>query len=75
VVVADLTRDKECGRVPIGGEPDAIWFNPERQELYVAIGDPGSLEVLDCQRLVVTEQLDTEQGAHTTAFDVRRQLL
>jgi DNA-binding beta-propeller fold protein YncE len=75
VVVVDLTRDQEIGSVPIGGEPDAIWFNPQRQELYVAIGDPGLLEVLDCRRLTISERLNTERGAHTTAFDVRRQLV
>jgi DNA-binding beta-propeller fold protein YncE len=75
VVVADLKQDTAIASVPIGDEPDAIWFNPERQELYVATGEPGLLEVLDCRGLQVTERLSTEPGAHTTAFDVRRQLL
>jgi DNA-binding beta-propeller fold protein YncE len=75
IVVLDLTRDMETVSVPIGGEPDAVWFNPECQELYVAIGDPGLLEVLDTRRLVLAEQLHTEQGAHTTAFDLRRQFV
>jgi len=75
VVVLDLTRDQEVASVPISGEPDAIWFNAKRHELYVAIGSPGWIEVLDCQRMRVAERLETEQGAHTTAFDPRRQLL
>lgn len=75
VVTLDLTRDLEIARLPIDGEPDAIWFNAERQRLYVAIGQPGVIDVVDCQRMTVIERLTTEAGAHTTAFDVRRQLL
>jgi len=75
VVVLDLIQDREIARVPIGGEPDAIWFNPRRNELYIAIGTPGLLDVVDCQRMEISARLETEAGAHTTAFDVHRQLL
>jgi DNA-binding beta-propeller fold protein YncE len=75
VVVVDLTQDQEVASLPIGGEPDAIWFNAARQLLYVAIGQPGLVDVVDCQRMVMKERVATEAGAHTTAFDARRQLL
>jgi DNA-binding beta-propeller fold protein YncE len=75
VVVLDLTRDQEVASMPIDGEPDAIWFNARRQRLYVAIGQPGVVDVVDCQRMIVAERLTTEEGAHTTAFDAARQLL
>jgi DNA-binding beta-propeller fold protein YncE len=75
VVVLDLTHDQEVASLPIGGEPDAIWFNAARQLLYVAIGEPGVIDVVDCQQMVLKEQVATEQGAHTTAFDARRQRL
>jgi hypothetical protein len=75
LVVLNLTQDREIASVPIGGEPDAIWFNQARNELYVAIGDPGLVEVLDCERVLISERVPTEQGAHTTAFDTERQLL
>jgi DNA-binding beta-propeller fold protein YncE len=75
VVVLDLTQDQEVASLPIGSEPDAIWFNAARQLLYVAIGQPGLLDVVDCQRMVLKERVTTEQGAHTTAFDATRQLL
>jgi len=61
--------------LPIGGEPDAIWFNATRQLLYVAIGQPGWLDVIDCESMRLKERVTTEGGAHTTAFDARRQLL
>jgi DNA-binding beta-propeller fold protein YncE len=75
VIVLDLTRDREVASVAISGEPDAIWFNAQRQLLYVAIGTPGIIDVVDCERLVVAEEVATEVGAHTTAFDALRQRL
>jgi DNA-binding beta-propeller fold protein YncE len=75
LVVIDLTRNCEVASLPIGGEPDAIWFNAQRQLLYVAIGEPGLIDVVDCDRMTLAERLTTEQGAHTTAFDVDRQRL
>jgi DNA-binding beta-propeller fold protein YncE len=75
VVVLDLTQDQEVARLPISGEPDAIWFNSARQLLYVAIGQPGVVDVIDCKRMVLMEPVTTEQSAHTTAFDATRQLL
>jgi DNA-binding beta-propeller fold protein YncE len=75
LVVLDLTRDRELASVPIDGEPDAIWFNAQRELLYVAIGQPGLIVVVDCRRMAIAERLETEPGAHTTAFDARRQLL
>jgi YVTN family beta-propeller protein len=75
VVVLDLATDRELARVPIAGEPDAIWYNAAAQRLYVAVGQPGLLEVIDGRALAVVEQVVTEAGAHTTAFDGQRQRL
>jgi DNA-binding beta-propeller fold protein YncE len=75
LVVLDLTTDREVASVAIGGEPDAIWFNPQRNVVYVAIGKPGLIDVIDCGKHIVAERISTEQGAHTTAFDLARQRL
>ena len=75
VAVLDLEKHEEAGTVPIAGVPDAIWYNSRRERLYVAIGDPGVVDVVDTRRLVVDQQIPTELGAHTTAFDLERQLL
>ncbi len=61
--------------VPIGGEPDAIWFNSQRKLVYVAIGTPGLIDVVDVNRNELAQRVTTEQGAHTTAFDAARQRL
>src|SRR5215217_1078616 len=47
VVVLDAETGRERGSVPIPGVPDAIWFNPARERLYVAIGEPGVLAIVD----------------------------
>jgi DNA-binding beta-propeller fold protein YncE len=75
VAVLDLTADREVGRVPIAGEPDAIWYSAATERLYVAIGQPGVIDVVDGRTLAVVDQLQTEAGAHTTAFDSQRQRL
>jgi DNA-binding beta-propeller fold protein YncE len=75
VVTLDLANGQELAQVPIAGGPDAIWYTPRRQRLYVAIGDPGMVEVVDTQAMVIIQQVETERGAHTTAFDAARQRL
>ncbi len=75
VVAVDLKTGRELASVAIAGEPDAIWYNPGRLYLYVAIGQPGVLDVIDTQIMELVQELQTEGGAHTTAFDRTRQLL
>ncbi len=75
VVALDLGSGAELAEVPIAGVPDAIWYNAERELLYVAIGDPGLVEVIDTATMTRREQIETETGAHTTAFDHARQQL
>ena len=75
VCVLDLTTDREIARVPIAGEPDAIWYSSTAESLYVAIGNPGVVDVLDTRALAVVQQVSTGEGAHTTAFDRQRQRL
>jgi DNA-binding beta-propeller fold protein YncE len=75
VVAVELATGRELASVAIAGEPDAIWYNPGRLYLYVAIGQPGVLDVIDTQIMALVQELQTEGGAHTTAFDRTRQLL
>jgi YVTN family beta-propeller protein len=75
VVTLDTTTGSELARVPIAGTPDAIWHNHRTARLYVAIGDPGVIDVVNTATMAIDEQIATEVGAHTTAFDVLRQRL
>ncbi|MCL4542975.1 MAG: hypothetical protein M1118_00005, partial [Chloroflexi bacterium] len=75
VIVIDLNSGRVLGAVPIAGEPDAIWYHSRLNRLYVAIGTPGVVDVVDCRILRVVEHVVTERGAHTTAFDPGRNRL
>lgn len=53
----------------LSGSPDVIFFHPGLQRLYVAIGDPGVVDVFDTATMERTQVLETEKGAHTLALD------
>ncbi|HKV44717.1 MAG TPA: YncE family protein [bacterium] len=75
VIAADLKTGRELASVAIAGEPDAIWYNADRSHLYVAIGQPGVLDVIDTREMALAQEIATEAGAHTTVLDRTRQLL
>lgn len=66
----------DTGRVQneldISGVPDVVFFNAALGHLYVAIGDPGVIDVFDTQTMRRIETLPTEKGAHTIALDAAR---
>jgi DNA-binding beta-propeller fold protein YncE len=74
-----LELDADTGEViadeDIAGPPDVVFFNPTRQRVYVAVGDPGVIEVFDTAPLRRHETVVTEPGAHTLAFDPARNLV
>jgi DNA-binding beta-propeller fold protein YncE len=74
-IALDVLTGQETGRVTIAGTPDVIWYNAQLGQAYIAIGDPGVIEVVDVPTLRVIQTLSTEMGAHTTAFDPARQWL
>jgi len=59
----------------IAGTPDVVWFNAALGHLYIAIGDPGVIEVFATAPLRRRETVTTEPGAHTTSFDATRNLI
>lgn len=59
----------------IAGVPDVVFFNKALGRLYVAIGDPGVIEVFDTAPLRRHETVSTEAGAHTLSFDARRNIV
>jgi DNA-binding beta-propeller fold protein YncE len=75
VVTVDTSKGLELSQVPISGTPDAILHNHRLSWLYVAIQDPGMIDVVNTETMTVEEQIQTEVGTHTTAFDSRRQRL
>jgi DNA-binding beta-propeller fold protein YncE len=82
VVTLDLVKGREIARVSIAGPPDAIWHNHRFGRLYVSIAHlgtldqaPGVIDVVNTTTMTVEEQITTEAGAHTTAYDAQRQRL
>ena len=63
------------GAETIAGVPDVVFLDAELSRLYVAIGDPGVIEVLDTTPLRRRETVPTEPGAHTLSFDATRHLV
>jgi DNA-binding beta-propeller fold protein YncE len=59
----------------IAGVPDVVFFNKALHRLYVAIGDPGVIEVFDTAPLRRHETVVTEAGAHTLSLDTRRNIV
>lgn len=56
----------------LSGTPDVIFFNGKLNHLYVAVGDPGVIDIFDSNSLKKLETSKTERGAHTIAFDADR---
>jgi DNA-binding beta-propeller fold protein YncE len=71
-----VTLAADTGRVldeqDISGVPDVVIFNAALKHLYVAIGDPGVIDVFDTETMRPIETVITEKGAHTIAFDAER---
>ena len=75
LIVLDLRTGSELKAIPITGSPDVIWYNPRRERLYIAIGKPGVIDVIDTVSMTTAEKVQTEERAHTLAFDRLRQRL
>ena len=67
-----VTLDAASGEVldekPLSGVPDVVFFNRQRRHLYVAVGDPGVIDVFSTASMGRLATIETEPGAHTTAL-------
>jgi DNA-binding beta-propeller fold protein YncE len=68
LVTLDAGTGKVLNESRLSGVPDVVWFNPKLRQLYVAIGDPGVIDVFDTVSMTSLGSVATEKGAHTTAF-------
>jgi DNA-binding beta-propeller fold protein YncE len=64
----DARSGKILGQTPISGAPDVVFVDAVRGRLYVAVGDPGVIDVVDTTTMVKIAQVSTEKGAHTFAL-------
>jgi DNA-binding beta-propeller fold protein YncE len=69
LVALDRDSGAVLGSVTLPGEPDVVMHDPASARLYVAIGAPGVVSVIDDQRLETLETVETESGAHTIGWN------
>ena len=69
LVALDRDSGAVLGSVTLPGAPDVVMHDPALARLYVAIGSPGVVSVIDAQRLVTLETVPTEPGAHTIGWN------
>jgi DNA-binding beta-propeller fold protein YncE len=75
LVAVDADSGELVESHPISGVPDVVFFNAALGDLYVAIGDPGVIEVFETAVLARRETVPTEAGAHTLSFDATRNIV
>jgi DNA-binding beta-propeller fold protein YncE len=75
LVAIDASSKQVLADVPLSGPPDVVFLNARLRRLYVAIGDPGVVDVIDIGAMRRLEVVPTEAGAHTLAIDRQRNKL
>jgi DNA-binding beta-propeller fold protein YncE len=68
----DAASGRVLAEAPLSGTPDVIFLHPQLARLYVAVGDPGVVDVIDVRTMRCEEVVQTEAGAHTLALDRQR---
>jgi DNA-binding beta-propeller fold protein YncE len=53
----------------LSGAPDVVWLNRRLGHLYVAVGDPGTIDVFQTSPIKRLESVSTGEGAHTLTVD------
>jgi len=69
LVVLDRDSGEVVRSLTLPGVPDVVMHDPQLRRLYVAIGDPGVVCSFDSALLEQLETVETEEGAHTSAWD------
>lgn len=69
LVVLDLETGAARAERRLSGPPDVIFLHAALRQLYVAIGDPGVIDVFRTDTDTLAGTVRTEKGAHTLALD------
>ena len=69
----DLTSRATRRKTALSGPPDVVWRNGAGDLLYVAVGDPGVVDVIALDTFERVESVRTERGAHTLTVDPARE--
>jgi DNA-binding beta-propeller fold protein YncE len=68
LITLDARSGKVLGRNPLSGSPDVVFYDRVHHRLYVAAGDPGTIDVFDTKAMGTLGTIATEKGAHTFAL-------
>ncbi len=69
LLAVDAANGEVLLSAELSGAPDVIFFNPALRHLYVAVGDPGTIDLFETDSLQRIESFATEKGAHTLGYD------
>jgi len=69
LVSIDSRSGEIRGILDLSGSPDVVFLSQSLAHLYVAIGDPGLIDVIDIDTWRTIEVVSTGRGAHTIAHD------
>jgi DNA-binding beta-propeller fold protein YncE len=72
LITIDLNSRTVLSRAPLSGVPDVTFFNSARDRLYVAVGNPGVIDVFDTKTMTRIQSVLTGEGAHTIGVDFDR---
>ena len=72
LVILNAHSGEVLRQLELSGSPDVIFFNRALQHLYVAVGDPGVVDVFDTDVMERIETVPTGWDAHTLGFDAER---
>ena len=66
-----IDRDSRAveATLALPGTPDVVMYDRDLGRLYVAVGSPGTVSVVDVRRRAFRETIETEEGAHTIGWD------
>ena len=72
LVCLEARSGKVLAERALHGVPDVLFLHARLGHLYVAIGEPGLIDVFETATLERIETVETERGAHTIALDADR---
>jgi DNA-binding beta-propeller fold protein YncE len=68
LVAIDASSGAILHERPLSGVPDVVWFNRQRRQVYVAVGEPGVIDVFETKMMAQLGTVATEKGAHAIAL-------
>jgi len=68
LITLDAASGRILGRNALSGSPDVVFFDRVHKRLYVAAGDPGTIDVFDTKSMGKLGTIATEKGSHTFAL-------